>query len=318
MADTAPANHRVDAVRSFNRFYTKQIGVLHEGLLKSPFSLTEVRVLYELAHRTQPTATDLSRELGLDPGYLSRILLGFEKRNLIDRQPSESDGRQSHLSLTEQGRSAFAPLEQMSNEEVVTMLGKLSEPEQHCLLEAMHTIETLLSIHPMPKTAYLLRSHQPGDMGWVVHRHGVLYSQEYGWDERFEALVAEIAAKFIQNFNPKRERCWIAETDRGIAGSVFLVKHSDEIAKLRLLLVEPWARGLGIGRRLVTECIRFARQVGYKRITLWTQQNLLAARHIYQQAGFRLVEQEPHRSFGYDLIGETWDRDLSVSNTNPR
>jgi DNA-binding MarR family transcriptional regulator/GNAT superfamily N-acetyltransferase len=306
---------RIQAVRGFNRFYTRQIGVLREGLLDSPFSLTEVRVLYELAHREKTTATQLAAELGLDPGYLSRILRSFDKRKLVGREPSPSDGRQHNLSLTTQGRRAFAPLEQRSNQEVAVMLDKLAPVEQKRLLTAMHAIETLLGQSPEWKSSFTLRPHRPGDMGWVVHRHGVLYAQEYGWDERFEALVAGIAAKFIENFDPKRERCWIAETDHGIAGSVFLVQHSSEIAKLRLLLVEPEARGLGIGKRLVEECIRFARQKGYRKITLWTQQDLTAARHIYQQAGFRLTHQAQHRSFGYDLVGETWELELSLPKT---
>jgi len=311
----AVAARRIQAVRSFNRFYTRQIGVLREGLLDSPFSLTEVRVLYELAHRETATATELAAELALDPGYLSRILQSFDKRKLIGRARSPSDGRQHNLSLTATGRRAFAPLEERSNQEVAVMLDKLAPVEQEHLLTAMHAIETLLGQSPERKSSYTLRPHRPGDMGWVVHRHGVLYAQEYGWNERFEALVAGIAAKFIENFDPKRERCWIAETDHGIAGSVFLVQHSREIAKLRLLLVEPEARGLGIGKRLVEECIRFARQKGYRKITLWTQQDLTAARHIYQQAGFRLTQQAQHRSFGYDLVGETWERELSLPKT---
>jgi DNA-binding MarR family transcriptional regulator/GNAT superfamily N-acetyltransferase len=301
---------KVAAVRSFNRFYTRQIGLLQIGYLKSQFSLTEVRVLYELAHRQRPTATDLGKRLGLDAGYLSRILLGFEKRGYVKRHASKSDGRQSHLSLTQTGRKAFAPLEKKSNDEIAGMLGRISSSEQARLLEAMRAIETILGDRPEPKTPYLLRPHQPGDMGWVIHRHGTLYAQEYGWDERFEALVAEIAAKFIQNFDPRRERCWIAEKDGAIAGSVFLVKHTQTIGKLRLLLVEPSARGLGIGNRLVNECIRFGRQAGYQKITLWTQSILLAARHIYEKAGFRLVQAERQNSFGFDLIGETWDLDL--------
>ena len=256
MAET-DIDQRVDAVRRFNRFYTKQIGVLHEGLLGSPFSLTEVRVLYELAHREKPTATELGKELGLDPGYLSRILRGFKKRGLVDKTPSEADGRQSLLSLTARGRKTFAPLNARSSNEVAAMLSKLSMVEQSRLIEAMHTIEGLLGARPEQKAPFLLRPHQPGDMGWVVHRHGVLYAQEYGWDEQFEALVAEILAKFIKEFDPKRERCWIAERDDEIVGSVFLVKQSAKVAKLRLLLVEPKARGLGIGGRLVDECIRF-------------------------------------------------------------
>ncbi len=305
---------RVAAARRFNRFYTKQIGVLHEGLLKSPFSLTEVRLLYELAHREQLTATGLGKELGLDAGYLSRILSGFEKRGLIQKTPSPADRRQTLLALTVQGRKVFAPLEARSNEEVTAMLGTLSEPEQKRLGDAMRTIERLLDAGPenraASKTPYLLRSHQPGDMGWVVHRHGVLYAQEYGYDEHFEALVAEIVAEFIQRFDPKRERCWIAEKDGEIVSSVFLVRKSKTVAKLRLLLVEPAARGLGIGKRLVSECERFARQVGYKKITLWTQSDLYAARHIYEDAGFRLVQKKPHHSWGHDLVAETWELKL--------
>jgi DNA-binding MarR family transcriptional regulator/GNAT superfamily N-acetyltransferase len=301
---------RVDAVRRFNRFYTKQIGVLHEGLLGSPFSLTEVRVLYELAHRKKPTATELGRELGLDPGYLSRILRGFKKRGLVDRALSETDRRQTHLSLTARGRKTFAPLNARSGDEVAGILSKLSAVDQSRLIKAMHTIEGLLGERPEPKVPYLLRPHQPGDMGWVVHRHGALYAQEYGWDEQFEALVAEIVAKFIKEFDPKRERCWIGEREGEIVGSVFLVKKSAKVAKLRLMYVEPKARGLGIGSRLVEECVRFARQVGYRKITLWTNSVLVAARHIYQKAGFRLVREEPHHSFGHDLVGETWELEL--------
>jgi DNA-binding MarR family transcriptional regulator/N-acetylglutamate synthase-like GNAT family acetyltransferase len=269
-----------------------------------------VRVLYELAHRAKPTAAELSKELGVDAGYLSRILLNFEKRGLIGRKPSQNDGRQSHLSLTRKGRQAFAPLEAKAQAEIAALLRRISSAEQDRLIEAMHAIEKILGAPAKPKTPYLLRPHQPGDMGWIIHRHGALYAQEYGWDEQFEALVAEIAAKFIQHFNPKVERCWIAEKDGAIAGSVFLVRKSARIAKLRLLLVEPSARGLGIGARLVDECIRFARQAGYKKITLWTQKNLVAATHIYQKAGFRLVHEEPHHSFGHDLIAQTWDLTL--------
>lgn len=301
---------RVAAVRRFNRFYTKQIGVLREGYLESPFSLTAVRVLYEIAHLEKTTASELCRELGLDAGYLSRILRGFRKRGLIDRTPSRTDGRQTLLSLTERGQNAFAALNARSRNEIAAMLGALSTPDQDRLVKAMDAIETLLGARPEHKTPYLLRPHQPGDMGWVVQRHGVLYSQEYGWDERFEALVASIVAKFIQEFDPKRERCWIAEMDGGNVGSVFLVKESDTVARLRLMLVEPKARGYGIGTRLVSECERFARRVGYQKITLWTNSVLVAARHIYEKAGYRLVHEEPHHSFGHDLIGETWDLKL--------
>ncbi len=304
-------DQRIAAIRRFNRFYTKRIGVLGEGLLDSPFSLTEVRILYELAHRDNPTATDLARELGLDPGYLSRILSGFEKRGFLKKLPSESDGRQTLLSLTPQGREVFAPLDARSDGEIAAMLRELPPSGQSRLIEAMHTIEKILGERSQQeKISYILRPPQPGDMGWVVHRHGALYEQEYGWDEQFEALVAEIVAKFVQHFDPKRERCWIAERDGEIIGSVFLVKQSDEIAKLRMLYVEPTARGLGIGRRLVEECIRLARQIGYRKMTLWTQSNLAAARAIYEKCGFRLVYEETHHSFGHDLISETWEMDL--------
>jgi len=303
-------DQRVAAVRRFNRFYTKRIGLLHDGYLESPFSLTEVRVLYELAHRAEPTATELGRELGLDAGYLSRIVRGFEKRALIRRTPSTADGRQTLLSLTERGRKAFAPLQARSHDEIGAMLGRLPAAGQRRVLEAMRTIEGLLGAPPEPKAPYLLRPHQPGDMGWVVHRHGALYAQEYGWDERFEGLVAGIVARFVERYDPKRERCWIAERDGEIVGSVFLVKRSKTVAQLRLMLVEPKARGLGIGARFVDECVRFARQAGYRKITLWTNSVLLAARRIYRAAGFRLVHKERHTSFGHDLVGETWELPL--------
>ena len=296
------------AVRAFNRSYTRQIGVLREGLLKSPFSLTELRVLYEIAHRDQPTATELCQQLGLDPGYLSRILRGFEKRGLVRKSASQADGRQSLLGLTARGKETFAILDARQSAEVSIMLNRLPATEQTRLVQAMRVIETVLGERPESKTPYMLRTHQPGDMGWVVHRHGVLYAQEYGYDETFEALVAEIAAKFIQHFDPKHERCWIAEKDGETVGSVFLVKKSKTVAKLRLLLVEPSARGLGIGKRLVGECLRFARQVGYKKLVLWTQSELPAARHIYQEAGFRLVQQKKHRSWGRDdLVSQIWE-----------
>jgi DNA-binding MarR family transcriptional regulator/N-acetylglutamate synthase-like GNAT family acetyltransferase len=300
-------DRRVGDVRHFNRFWTRQIGVLREEYLESPFSLTEVRVLYELAHGEETTASELGEELGLDAGYLSRILRGFEKHGLIHRRPSEADGRRRLLRLTDRGREAFAPLDARSRSEIGAMLGGMSITGQERLVGAMRTIERLLSARPEPVVPYLLRPHQPGDMGWVVHRHGVLYAREYGWDERFEALVAEIVAKFIQQYDPSVERCWIAERDGEIVGCVFLVRASQEIAKLRLLLVEPEARGLGIGSRLVEECIRFARQAGYLKITLWTNDVLNSARRIYEGMGFRLVHEKPHHSFGHDLVGQTWE-----------
>jgi DNA-binding MarR family transcriptional regulator/N-acetylglutamate synthase-like GNAT family acetyltransferase len=297
----------VATMRRFNRFYTQRIGVLQEGLHASPFSLTEARLLYELAHRDGLTAAQLARELGLDPGYLSRVLGEFAKRGLIERLPSPSDGRQSLLALTEAGRVAFAPLDARSRDEIGGLLAGMAPPARRRLIAAMVEIERLLGGAPPTREPYLLRPHQPGDIGWVTHRHGVLYAEEYGWDESFEALVAEIAAKFVTAFDARRERCWIAERDGAIVGSVFLVKQSDDVAKLRLLLVEPAARGLGIGKRLVEECIRFARQVGYRKITLWTNDILVAARHIYQGAGFVLVAEERHHSFGHDLVGQNWD-----------
>jgi len=298
---------RVGDVGRFNRFWTRQIGVLREGYLESPFSLTAVRVLYELAHREETTASELGEELRLDAGYLSRILRGFEEHGLIYKRPSEVDGRRRLLWLTERGREAFALLDARSRSEIGAMLDDMSIEEQERLVGAMKTVEGLLSVRPEPAVSYLLRPHRPGDMGWVVHRHGVLYAREYGWDESFEALVAEIVARFIQQYDPRLERCWIAERDGEIVGCVFLVRESQEMAKLRLLLVEPEARGLGIGSRLVEECIRFARQAGYLKITLWTNDVLSSARSIYEGTGFRLVHEEPHHSFGHDLVGQTWE-----------
>jgi len=300
----------VAAMRNFNRFYTRKIGVLNEGLLDSRFSLTEGRVLYELANRERPTATELCPDLGLDVGYLSRILRRFEQGGLIARTTSRTDGRQSLLALTAKGRAAFAPLDSRSRQEIGILMGGLGQPDQAHLVAAMATIERLLGARNGNGAPYLLRPHRPGDMGWVVHRHGALYAHEYGFDERFEALVAEIVAKFIAHFDSKKDRCWIAERDGDIIGSVFLVKKTKTIAKLRLLLVEPSARGLGLGARLVDECLRFARQAGYRKITLWTNDVLHAARHIYVKAGFRKIGSERHHSFGHDLVGETWERDL--------
>jgi DNA-binding MarR family transcriptional regulator/N-acetylglutamate synthase-like GNAT family acetyltransferase len=300
----------VDAVRRFNRFYTGQIGLLREGMHDSSFSLTEGRVLYELAHRESPAATELAKDLGLDAGYLSRILRRFEKHGLVSRKPSKSDGRRSLLLMTKAGRKAFAPLNRAASDEAAAMLGRLSAAEQDRVVEAMHTIETLIGAGPERETPYRLRSHQSGDMGAIIHLHGVLYAREYGWGEKFEALVAEIAAKFIQNFDPQRERCWVAEKDGSVAGCVFLVKQSDDVAKLRLLIVDPAARGLGIGKHLVAECVNFARQSAYRTITLWTQDVLKAAQHIYEQAGFRRVREEPHCAFGIPMVGQIWELTL--------
>jgi DNA-binding MarR family transcriptional regulator/GNAT superfamily N-acetyltransferase len=307
---SAPIAQHVEAVRRFSRFYTRQIGLLQEKILRSPFSLAEARVIYELAHHEKTTASELSGELGLDPGYLSRILRDFNKRGLIDKGRSEADGRKKYLCLSANGQAAFARINNRSRSEIEAQLSNLSPADRTRLVQAMQTVEDLLGARPEHKVPYILRPHQPGDMGWVVQRHGVLYAEEYAWDEQFEALVAEIVTGFIRNYDPKRERCWIAEMDGDNVGSVFLVKQSDQTAKLRLLLVEPKARGLSIGTRLVNECLKFARQTGYSRITLWTNSILTAARHIYQKAGFRLVEEQPHTSFGQDLIAETWELKL--------
>jgi DNA-binding MarR family transcriptional regulator/GNAT superfamily N-acetyltransferase len=372
----------IQAVRRFNRFYTRQIGVLQEHLLHSKFSLTEVRVLYELAHCENITAGKLCEELGLDRGYLSRMLQNFESQRWIKTTPCPADRRRIFLSLTNRGTKVLAPLNRRSSEEVAAMLNRLSSSQQRKLLAAMSEIESLLGAQPPTgetpvaplsgvqaakrpaphgaqlKTvpfqntsayqpagkgtssaragrkhlihtasapeldqpsrsaqsrglAYPLRQHCPGDMGWVVQRHGELYWQEYKYDERFEALVAEIVAEFIQNFDPKRERCWIAVRNGERVGTIFLVKKSGTVAKLRLLLVEPSVRGLGIGKQLVSECVSFARQVGYKRILLWTQSELHTARHLYEQSGFKRIEQKPHQSWGRDdLIAETWELKL--------
>lgn len=301
---------RVESVRRFNRFYTRRIGVLEEGLLHSPYSLTEVRVLYELAHRQNVTARDLARDLGLDNGYLSRILQRFVRQGLVRRETGTQDARQRPLVLTAQGRRAFAPLDRRSQKEVAGMLAPLAEPDQVRLVGAMNAIEDILDPSTTETPPFVLRTHRPGDMGWVAQAHGEMYWREYGWDERFEALVAHIAAEFIDKLDRKRERCWIAERDGARVGSVFLVKKTQAVAKLRLLIVDPRTRGLGLGRLLVRECIRFARESGYRSITLWTQQNLIAARKIYETEGFDLTASEPHAMFGVPLVGETWDLTL--------
>ncbi len=312
------STERIAALRAFNRFYTRRIGVLHEGLLDTRFSLAESRLLWELAHADSTTATELSRSLDLDPGYLSRLLRGFKERGLVKASRSASDARSTRLSITAAGRRAFAPLDRRSQTEVAALLGPLSDAQQRELLAAMACIESLLGARARTQP-FVLRAHRPGDIGWVVSRHGALYAQEYGWDMSFEALVARIAASFVEQFDPSREACWIAERDGSQIGCVFLVQARDEAtqavepgtAQLRMLLVEPSARGLGLGVALVNECERLARQVGYRRIRLWTNSLLLAARGIYQRAGYKLLASEPHHSFGHDLVGETWELSLN-------
>lgn len=306
----AVPRHSVAAVRRFNRSYTRRIGVLQGGLLSSPYSLTEVRVMYELAHRNKPTASELGVELGLDAGYLSRILRRFRKEGLIASAASKDDARRTHLWLSDKGRRTFGPLERGTDNEVAAMLGALPPAGRDRLVAAMGTIESLLEGGKSAVPAIALRDHRPGDMGWVISAHGALYAKEYGFDATFEALVAEIAAQFIREFKPGRERCWIAEMEGAPVGSVFLVEQSKTVAKLRLLVIDPKARGFGLGKRLVGECIEHARALGYRKLTLWTQDNLQAARHIYKQAGFTLVETEPHHSFGVDLVGEYWELKL--------
>ena len=307
-----PPRASIESVRSFNRFYTRQIGVLQERLLRTPFSLAEARILYELGIRKSVIASELQRELDLDFGYLSRMLGSLEKKRLIRRARSSRDGRQHILTLGTAGRSAFKSLDARSRKEIGQMLEPLPATDQRELLNAMSSIEGLLapSERPTTRKKIKLRSHRPGDMGWVVERHGSLYSTEYGWDERFEGIVAGIVSDFIRNFDPKSDRCWIAEIDGRRVGSVFLVRKNKTTAKLRLLLVEPEARGLRLGSRLVDECITFARKAGYKKITLWTNSILHAARRIYEVRGFKLVQQEPHALFGEGLIGQTWDLKL--------
>jgi DNA-binding MarR family transcriptional regulator/N-acetylglutamate synthase-like GNAT family acetyltransferase len=299
----------VEQVRAFNRFYTRQIGLLREGLLQTPFSLTQARVLYELGRRPGTRSSLLGVELGLDPGYLSRLLKSFDRQRLIKRSPSHHDRRVSGLSLTPAGRAEYERLNARSRAETSQMLAAMTRPQQQRLVECMTAIRQLLgSPDQLPKA--IIRTHKPGDIGWVIARHGELYAREYHWDSTFEGLVAQIAGRFLTHFDHQRERCWIAERDGERVGSIFLVKKSKTVAKLRLLLVEPSARGTGIGTKLVEECIAFARQCGYRKLTLWTNDILHAARRIYERTGFLLVKEEKHRNFGHDLVGQVWELPL--------
>jgi DNA-binding MarR family transcriptional regulator/N-acetylglutamate synthase-like GNAT family acetyltransferase len=296
----------ISAIRHFNRFYTQKIGVLEEKVYDRPWSLTEARVLYELASRADITAAQLATDLALDPGYLSRVLSRFETRKLLRRATRSDDRRKSVLTLTEKGKQEFARIDKQSSDQIAEMIEELSPAHQQQIVTSMQAIESLLEPSSRGE-AYILRPPNPGDYGWVIQRHGAIYAAEFGWNEEFEALVAEIMVHFIRRFDPPRERAWIAERDGQNAGCVFLVKKSERVAQLRCLLVEPTARGLGIGARLVEECIRFAEQRGYKKMILWTNDILHAARHIYEQCGFKLVEEKKHQSFGHDLIGQTWE-----------
>jgi DNA-binding MarR family transcriptional regulator/GNAT superfamily N-acetyltransferase len=303
-------NRYIARVREFNRFYTQQIGALNRGFLDSEFSLTDVRVLYELRHRAHSAASELGQELTLDPAYLSRILREFERKGLLVKTPSRTDGRQTLLKLSAKGRRVFDAIEGRQRAAVAEMLRHLPDECQRRIVQSMEEIEQLLEHKESAQPDYILRDLKPGDIGWITHRQGVLYHEEYGWDETFEALAAEILADFVKHRDPEWERAWIAEIDGEIVGSIFCVKKSKTVAKLRLLYVEASARKLGIGTRLVEECIQFAREAGYRKMTLWTQSLLGAARRVYERAGFHLVAEEPHHSFGADLMAQTWEKQL--------
>lgn len=302
---------RVEMVRAFNRFYTRQIGLLQEVLLDSEFSLTEVRVLYELDARGQAIATDLGRDLGLDPGYLSRMLRRFEEGELILRRPAAGNARKSVIELTARGRAAFEELDARSHDQIAELLGRLELPEQRELVRAMSTVQRLLANEGPAAGAYVIRPPEPGDLGWIVHRHGVLYAREHGWDERFEGLVAAVVGDFVREMDPARDRCWVADSEGEIVGSIFLAHQDARVAQLRLLYVEPAARGRGIAKRLIEECLRFAVRVRYERVTLWTNDVLVTARGLYERTGFRMVASEPHNRFGPDIMGQTWELNLA-------
>jgi len=313
MATVQDAEQQIAAVRRFNRYYTRQIGVLRKTFLDSPYSLGEARVLYEIAINHSPTASEIARSLDLDAGYLSRVLRNFERRGLIRKRASPNDGRQSHLTLTPRGRKSFMPLDARSQRDTAAMLGKLAPAEQARLIAAMTAIETLLEgqiQEPKPQRRYTLRAPRPGDFGWIVKRNAELYAQDYGWVAPFEGVCAQIVADFVNKFDATRERGWIAEIDGENVGSLMLANDGDGVARLRLLSVEPRARGLGIGARLVDEAIRFARSAGYRKIALWTHSVLTAARHIYQGAGFKPMRSEEHQSWGQPVVSEHWDLDL--------
>lgn len=314
MAKPAVDQDRIAAVRRFNRFYTRQIGVLRKNYLDSPYSLGEMRVLYELAQAgksANTTASDIIRALDLDAGYLSRVLKTFEKRGLISRKTSAKDARQSHLALTAKGRQTYAPFEQKSQDNVAAMLSALDEPAQARLVAAMDTIGALLTGKAQATPSYIVRDPRHGDFGWIVSRHAELYAQEYNWTDPFEGLCAQIVADYVNKYDPTCERCWIAELNGENVGCVMLVKDDvPGVARIRLLIVDPKARGLGLGRRLVDECVTFARAAGYRKVTLWTHSVLTAARHIYEKAGFTLTRSEPRHSWGQDVVAEFWDLEL--------
>jgi DNA-binding MarR family transcriptional regulator/GNAT superfamily N-acetyltransferase len=300
---------RVAAVRAFNRFYTARIGVLRDGLLRTPHSLTEARVLYELGQREVTEVADLRRDLDIDAGFLSRLLARLQTNGLVARERSADDARRQRVRLTDEGRAASAELDRRSADEIGAVLGALSEDDQKRLVASMDAVRDVLTQAPA-STGFVLRAPRPGDLGWIVQRHGALYAQQYGWDESFEALVARIVADYAEHHDPRREAAWIAEVDGEPAGCVLCTRREDDVAQLRLLLVEPRARGRGIGARLIEECLRFAQRAGYDRITLWTNDVLHEARRLYERAGFELVESAPHHAFGHDLVEQTWARAL--------
>jgi DNA-binding MarR family transcriptional regulator/GNAT superfamily N-acetyltransferase len=309
---TRPTSARpadIAAFRRFTRMYTRYIGTLNEGMHRSPYPLPEARVIYELATRTAPQAKLIAADLGMDPGYLSRMLRKFERAGLLKRKTAAHDARSAELALTPKGAQVFKRLNSGSELQVQGILQALAPAAQQQLIDSMRTIEEILMNTGQQHPPFVLRPHRVGDMGWIVHREGLGYAQQFGWDATFEALVARITADFLTNFDAARERCWIAEVNGQNAGHIFLVKHPERphTAKLRLLFVEPSARGLGLGEALVSECVQFARTVGYRQITLWTQSILSAAHHLYRKAGFRLVKEEPHKSFGQDLVGQEWE-----------
>jgi DNA-binding MarR family transcriptional regulator/ribosomal protein S18 acetylase RimI-like enzyme len=308
--NTKVADAQIGALRHFNRFYTRQLGLLDRALQASPFSLTEVRVLYAIASVEAPTAAVITRQLGLDAGYTSRLLSRFREGGLLVRSPSECDGRSQQLQLTRKGRAALQALDKSAGREAGKLLGELAEAERERLVKAMAVIETVLGDEDKERTGFILRGPEAGDMGWVVQRHGAIYAAEYGWNREFELVVAEIAEKFFRHHDPERERCWIAEWRAMPVGSIFVVRRSATVAQMRLLIVDPAARGLGIGRRLVQEAIRFSRHAGYRKLTLWTDSIQTPAHGIYTAAGFQVISEEPHHDFGQDLIGQTWVLDL--------
>ena len=305
--------HDAAQLRAFNRFHTGRIGVLNERMLDSRLSLAQVRVLYELSARNGALASQLARELGLDPGYMSRLLAGFRRKRWITTAATSDDKRRRPILLTKAGRAAFEPLDRRSQAEAEAMLAPLDSGRRQSLVDALRVVREMLGDNSLAPGPIVLRSHRPGDIGLVAKRHGELYAEEYGWDERFEALVAGILARFVENFRPERERCWIAERDGRFLGCVFVVEKDQDTAQLRMLLVEPAARGMGLGKQLVTECIRFARAKRYRRMVLWTNSVLDAARHVYESFGFRLIEQGKHSAFGKDLVEQTWQLDLTAS-----